>query len=334
MSKKIITHLALLLTMTTSLLSNSSAQQATETVVQQTLSVSHLFVDVAETDWYTKYIQRAYDAGLVTGKLEQNFDPDGKLTFQEFAVMLTNACYGQEVAIGKYLYDSGLITNGWGAPYTAILKDAYGTNYNYSSILNGLSNEGSTTRYQASYLMGMLLSTELSLDSTGDYAIVATSKFSDLSGSLNNTHQGLLGLTVSHGIMSGDSNTTFAGDEILTRGEACVILCALLDLNSTGKLDLDQYNSAQHDLLEFRYSSYLQEHYEKHGSTFSYTSQEYYLIGANLALKSSFALTKTQADGDTAYYLQDSNEFVVVSSDGYIRTYFLPSDGIDYFYRQ
>ena len=31
---------------------------------------------------------------------------------------------------------------------------------------------------------------------------------------------------------------------------------------------------------------------------------------------------------------EETNEFVVVSTDGYIRTYFNPSDGIDYFNRQ
>ena len=38
-------------------------------------------------------------------------------------------------------------------------------------------------------------------------------------------------------------------------------------------------------------------------------------------------------DGDDVYYLERTNEFVVVSVDGYIRTYFCPEDGIDYFHR-
>lgn len=39
-------------------------------------------------------------------------------------------------------------------------------------------------------------------------------------------------------------------------------------------------------------------------------------------------------DGDDVYYLKDTNEFVIVSTDGYIRTYFYPIDGIEYFERQ
>ena len=38
--------------------------------------------------------------------------------------------------------------------------------------------------------------------------------------------------------------------------------------------------------------------------------------------------------GDDVYYLEETNEFVVVSTDGYIRTYFLPDGGKAYFDRQ
>ena len=39
-------------------------------------------------------------------------------------------------------------------------------------------------------------------------------------------------------------------------------------------------------------------------------------------------------DGDDVYYIERTNEFVIVSTDGYLRTYFLPDRGIDYFNRQ
>ena len=47
------------------------------------------------------------------------------------------------------------------------------------------------------------------------------------------------------------------------------------------------------------------------------------------------ALHKTEKeDGDFVYYVQATNEFVILSKDGYIRTYFLPSAGISYYNRQ
>ena len=39
-------------------------------------------------------------------------------------------------------------------------------------------------------------------------------------------------------------------------------------------------------------------------------------------------------DGDDVYYLEETNEFVIVSQDGYIRTYFLPSAGKKYYDKQ
>lgn len=88
-------------------------------------------------------------------------------------------------------------------------------------------------------------------------------------------------------------------------------------------------------LYEFRRASYLEQHFEKHGNEFEYATKEEYLAGANRVILSPDALHKIEAeDGDDIYYLEETNEFVVVSTDGYIRTYFRPSAGIAYYNRQ
>lgn len=85
----------------------------------------------------------------------------------------------------------------------------------------------------------------------------------------------------------------------------------------------------------FHSAEQLREHYEKHGIDMGYDSPEAYLEGANRVVASKEALHKLDAeDGDDVYYLEDTNEFVIVSKKGYIRTYFNPSDGIDYYNRQ
>lgn len=85
----------------------------------------------------------------------------------------------------------------------------------------------------------------------------------------------------------------------------------------------------------FRQAEYLQEHFEKHGAEFSYASADEYLAGANRVVASPEALHKLEAeDGDDVYYLESTNEFVIVSTDGYIRTYFKPDDGKAYYDRQ
>jgi len=85
----------------------------------------------------------------------------------------------------------------------------------------------------------------------------------------------------------------------------------------------------------FRKEEYLQEHYEKHGIDMGFDSAAEYLAAANKVLENEDVLHKIEAeDGDNAYYLEATNEFVIVSTDGYIRTYFYPEDGMDYFNRQ
>lgn len=84
---------------------------------------------------------------------------------------------------------------------------------------------------------------------------------------------------------------------------------------------------------QFRKAQYLTEHFEKHGEEFPYATEEEYLQGANNVIKNPDALHKLEAeDGDDVYYVESTNEFVVVSTDGYIRTYFKAS--MDYYNRQ
>lgn len=85
----------------------------------------------------------------------------------------------------------------------------------------------------------------------------------------------------------------------------------------------------------FRNDNLLKEHYEKHGVEMGFDSMEEYEEAACAVIYNQEALSKTEKeDGDYVYYVEESNEFVVLSTDGYIRTYFNPSAGIDYYNRQ
>ena len=85
----------------------------------------------------------------------------------------------------------------------------------------------------------------------------------------------------------------------------------------------------------FRSDALLTEHFEKHGIAMGYATKEAYAEGANRVIASPEALCKTEAeDGDLVYYLESTNEIVFLSLDGYIRTYFQPDSGIEYYNRQ
>lgn len=87
--------------------------------------------------------------------------------------------------------------------------------------------------------------------------------------------------------------------------------------------------------LRFRNYKLLDQHYEKHGKEMGFANREDYEAAAAAVVVNPDVLHKTEAeDGDDVYYLESTNEFVIVSQDGYIRTYFLPSGGKAYYDRQ
>ncbi len=87
--------------------------------------------------------------------------------------------------------------------------------------------------------------------------------------------------------------------------------------------------------IGFRNVELLNEHYEKHGKEMGFSSASAYEAAASAVVSNPASLHKIEAeDGDDVYYLEATNEFVVVSTDGYIRTYFNPNGGKDYFDRQ
>ena len=109
----------------------------------------------------------------------------------------------------------------------------------------------------------------------------------------------------------------------------------------SGGMELERSSKVASEILQetpdvtysFRKESYLTEHFEKHGAEFPYETEEEYLAGANNVIRNPEALHKLEAeDGDDVYFVENTNEFVVVSADGFIRTYFKAD--IDYYNRQ
>lgn len=85
----------------------------------------------------------------------------------------------------------------------------------------------------------------------------------------------------------------------------------------------------------FRNRDLLESHYEKHGKEMGFSSSKEYKMSASDVVNNPESLHKTEKeDGDDVYYKENTNEFVVVSTDGYIRTYFNPDSGKKYFDRQ
>ncbi len=85
----------------------------------------------------------------------------------------------------------------------------------------------------------------------------------------------------------------------------------------------------------FRNSKLLNQHYDKHGKEMGFASAADYEKAASDVVNDPSALHKTEKeDGDDIYYIEATNDFVVVSTDGYIRTYFWPDSGKKYYDKQ
>ena len=85
----------------------------------------------------------------------------------------------------------------------------------------------------------------------------------------------------------------------------------------------------------FRNSELLDEHYKSHGIEMGFASAEEYEKAAAAVIDAPGVLHKYEKeDNDDVYYLESTNEIVIVSTDGFIRTYFKPDRGKDYFDEQ
>ena len=96
-------------------------------------------------------------------------------------------------------------------------------------------------------------------------------------------------------------------------------------------------NEVNNEYIEyhFRNDKLLSEHYQKHGIDMGFKNKQDYEKAASDAVNNPDALHKLEKeDNDDVYYVEETNEFVIIYKDDYIRTYFLPDDGKKYFDKQ
>ena len=95
----------------------------------------------------------------------------------------------------------------------------------------------------------------------------------------------------------------------------------------SGYTEGTEYTFSNKDLLE--------EHYEKHGKEMGFATPGDYEAAASAVVNDPRAEHKLEAeDGDDVYYIEETNDFVIVSKWGYLRTYFRPDAGRRYFDKQ
>ena len=92
---------------------------------------------------------------------------------------------------------------------------------------------------------------------------------------------------------------------------------------------------SEEPIYHFRNAEALNEHYQKHGVEMGFQSPAAYEYAASLVITNPNSLHKLEKeDGDNVFYLPETNEFVIQSKKGVIRTYFCPQDKMAYYNRQ
>lgn len=87
---------------------------------------------------------------------------------------------------------------------------------------------------------------------------------------------------------------------------------------------------------EFRTEDSFESHYKKHKDEFGDITRDEYLELANKIISSDSKdiLHKNEKDdGDPMYFDKKTGALLIMSSDGFIRTFFIPDDGLDYWER-
>ena len=114
---------------------------------------------------------------------------------------------------------------------------------------------------------------------------------------------------------------------LITIISICLILGIYFLVNKNTQSDYIEYH--------FRNEELLVQHFEKHGIEMGFKSKEEYENAASNVANNSDALHKKEKeDNDDIYYIEETNDFVVISYDGFIRTYFRPDSGIKYYNKQ
>lgn len=123
---------------------------------------------------------------------------------------------------------------------------------------------------------------------------------------------------------------TIVGNQSSTTAQSTVI-----EQQATDSQVVQEATTLEAVTYYFRNEKLLNDHYEKHGREMGFDSAKSYEEAANEIINHPDVLHRIEEeDGDDVYYLEENNGFVIVSVDGYIRTFFYPEDGLAYFNRQ
>ena len=181
------------------------------------LATGQTFTDVAEGTWYYTWVTKAAQQGWVSGVGDGRFDPEGSVTFAQFALMLDRALYPDDI-------DSQPAGAQW---WTAACEVAaeHGlfpiTDMAIRDNWSAVANTPIEREQMAQMMYNALVDKGIKLPSYEEYS-AASKKIADIADVDN-----YVAVTTCYtiGLLNGDDSGNFAPRAPMTRAQACVVLC-------------------------------------------------------------------------------------------------------------
>ena len=180
-------------------------------------STKPVFTDVSSDKWYYTWVTKAAQQGWVSGVGDGRFDPEGSVTFAQFALMLDRALYPDDI-------DSQPAGAQW---WTAACEVAaeHGlfpiTDMAIRDNWNNVANTPIEREQMAQMMYNALVDKGIKLPSYAEYS-EAAKRIADIADVDN-----YVAVTTCYtiGLLNGNDNGNFAPRAPMTRAQACVVLC-------------------------------------------------------------------------------------------------------------
>ncbi len=176
-----------------------------------------VFTDVSSDKWYYTWVTKAAQQGWVSGVGDGRFDPEGSVTFAQFALMLDRALYPDDI-------DSQPAGAQW---WTAACEVAakHGlfpiTDMAIRDNWNAVANTPIEREQMAQMMYNALVDKGIKLPSYEEYS-AAAKRIADIADVDN-----YVAVTTCYtiGLLNGNDNGNFAPRAPMTRAQAAVVLC-------------------------------------------------------------------------------------------------------------
>ena len=207
------------------------------TLSTPTLATNTSFSDVPVNFWAYDAIQAAVSKGITSGYADGTFKPGNTVTNAHFSAFLARAFYADECN------DTG--ASPWYKPYTDTLEN-HGI-YTKPSYMTGINTLGSNldeninkaiNRYDMAMMMYNVLKDKNAKMPTNAEMAAARNAIGDWD-SIPAEYRGGVSLCYAMGILSGQSDGTFGGSNLMNRAQGCVVIYRLMQKIETGSTGIE-----------------------------------------------------------------------------------------------